>query len=92
MAKRIIERIRDSIRTGEWDFTFHAIEEMAENQIGISDVEKAVLDGKVIKTEKDDPRGTKYIVMGKSGSCPIAVAGRFKETGVFLIITVYKIN
>ncbi len=74
--------------------THHAIEEMAEDKLGIFNVESAVLSGKITKREKDDPRGIKYIIegVGSDQSTPIGVVGRFKETGTFLIITVYAIN
>lgn len=47
----------------------------------------------ILLKEKDDPRGTKYIIEGRGLDkvTLIGVVGRFKETGVFLIITVYKI-
>lgn len=94
MPQRIIEKIRDAIRTGNYDMTFHAVEEMAEDELTILDVENAILTGKTIKRQKDDPRGIKYVIEGIStdGSTPIGIVGRFKETGVFLIITVYTIT
>lgn len=74
--------------------TYHAVEEMAEDNLGIFDIESAILNGKIIKREKDDIRGVKYVIKGLSAdrSTPIEVVGRFKETGVFLVITVYKIT
>jgi len=52
VPRRAIDKIRDAIRTGNYDMTFHAVEEMAEDKLGIFD----------------------------------------KETGIFLIITVYAIT
>lgn len=49
MPRRIIDKIRNAIRTGNYDVTYHAVEEMAEDKIGILDVESAVLSGKIIK-------------------------------------------
>ncbi|MEK7242189.1 MAG: DUF4258 domain-containing protein [Planctomycetota bacterium] len=94
MSRRIIERIRDAFISGNYDITYHAVEEMAEDRLGIYDVESAVLNGKIIKKEKGDPRGVKYVIKGTGASqtAPIGVVGRFKETGVFLVITVYKIT
>jgi hypothetical protein len=40
------------------------MEEMAEDLLTILDVEEAVLSGRVIRVEKDDLRGTKYVVVG----------------------------
>ena len=94
MPRRTIDRVRDAIRTGNYDMTYHAVEEMAEDELGIFDVENAVLSGKIIKRERDDPRGIKYVVkgVGTDQSTPIGVVGRFKETGVFLTITVYDVT
>lgn len=93
MPRRIIEKIRNAIRTGNYDMTYHAVEEMAEDEFGILDIENTILSGNIIKKVKDDPRGIKYIIKGVSTnqSKLIEVVGRFKKTGVFLIITVYKI-
>ena len=94
MKSRVIDKIRNIIRIGNYDLTFHAIEEMAEDELGILDIEHAILTGKIIKTEKDDPRGVKYIIegVGVNQSTIIGIVGRFKETGTFLFITVYEIN
>lgn len=94
MSRRIIDKIRNAVRTGSYDMTYHAVEEIAEDKLGIFDVENAVLSGKIIKREKDDPRGIKYVIKGAGSdqSTPIGVVGRFKETGIFLIITVYVIT
>lgn len=94
MPRQIIDKIRNAIRAGNYDLTYHAVEEMAEDKLGIFDIENAVLTGKIIKREKDDPRGIKYVIngVGIDKSTQIGVVGRFKETDVFLIITVYKIT
>ena len=94
MPRRAIDRIRNAIRAGNYDMTHHAVEEMAEDGLGIFDIESAILSGEVIRRQKDDPRGTKYILegLGTDQLTSIGLVGRFKETSVFLIITVYKIN
>ena len=74
--------------------TFHAMEEMAEDELDIEDVEQAVLNGRIAKVERDDPRGTKYAVEGTGvdGLTPVAVVGRFTNSGRCVIITVYEVN
>ena len=93
MPRGVTGKIRDAIKTGDYDVTFHAVEEMAEDNLGILDVESAILGGSIVKRQKDDPRGTKYVIegAGETQSARIGVVGRFKETGTFLIITVYAI-
>jgi hypothetical protein len=59
-----IDRIREKIRFRQYDMSAYAMEEMAEDFLTILDVEEAVLSGRIIRVEKDDPRGTKYVVVG----------------------------
>jgi len=94
MPRRIIDRIQDAIRTATYDMTSHAIEEMAEDLLDFTDVETAILRGKLIKTEKSDPRGTKYTVygFGTDDVTLVGTSGRFTGTGRYLIITVYEVT
>ena len=93
MPRRILDRIRASIRHVAYDITAHAIEEMAEDALDIVDVETAILNGRLVNTEHDDPRGTRYTVqgIGADGITPVGTVGRFTGTGRYLIITVYEI-
>lgn len=93
MKKRIIEEIKNKVKLNSYDLTYHAYEEMAEDGLSIIDVENAVLTGDFIKTQKDI-KGSKYIIngYGKDLTTRIGIVGRIKETGIFLIITVYVIN
>jgi hypothetical protein len=94
MPRRIIERIREKIRQGEYDMTAHATEEMAEDNLDILDVEQAIFNGQVSRAEKKDLRGTKYVVEGKAmdQQTPVGVVGRFTSTGRYLIVTVYEVT
>lgn len=94
MPRNDIDRIREKIRLRQYDMSAHAMEEMAEDLLTILDVEKAVLSGQVIRVEKDDPRGTKYVIVGTAldQQTPVGVVGRFASTGRYLIITVYEVT
>lgn len=94
MPRRTIERIREKIRLRAYDMTVHAIEEMAEDDLDILDVEQAVLNGQVVRREKDDPRGTKYVIEGLAtdGETSVGVVGRFQGSERYLIITLYEIS
>jgi hypothetical protein len=74
--------------------TIHAMEEMAEDDLDILDIEEAVLNGRVVRIHREDPQGTKYIVEGLAlnGRKVVAIVGRFMSTGKFLVITVYEIH
>lgn len=94
MTGRLLQRIQDAVTRGEYDLTFHAVEEMAEDDLDIYDVEAAIMNGSLAKVETDDLRGPRYTVAGTGvdGHTVVGVVGRFKETGVYLIITAYKVN
>lgn len=72
----------------------HAAEEMAEDGLDILDVEQAILNGQVTRRQKDDPRGTKYVVEGPAtdGKTSVGVVGRFLGSERYLIITIYEIS
>lgn len=74
--------------------TVHAMEEMAEDDLDIFDVEAAILNGQIVRRHKKDPRGTKYTVEGLAldGERLVGVVGRFHRTHRFLIITVYEVT
>lgn len=94
MPRQDIDRIRDKIRLRQYDMSAHAMEEMAEDLLTLLDVESAVLSGQISRIEKEDPRGTKYVVLGKASDeqTPVGVVGRFTSTGRYLIITVYIVT
>ena len=72
----------------------HAMDEMAEDKLDILDVERAILNGRIARAEKDEPRGTKCVVEGIATDqlTPVGVVGRFTSSGRYLIITVYVIT
>ncbi len=94
MSRRILRQIRNAIRTGNYDLTYHAVDEMVEDGLGIVDIEHAILSGSVTKTEIDDPQGTKYTIIGlaEDQRTEVGVVGRFKGTKTYLIITVYEVT
>lgn len=94
MTRNDIDRIKEKIRLRQYGMSAHAMEEMAEDFLTILDVEEAVLSGQIIRVEKDDPRGTKYVVVGTAldQQTPVGVVGRFASNGRYLIITVYEVT
>jgi hypothetical protein len=92
VSRRILDAIRNAIADVAYDLTRHAVDEMAEDGLLLADVEHAVLTGAITKVEIDDPRGTRYTIVGMAEDLKteVGVVGRFTETGVYLIITVYE--
>jgi len=64
VSQRLLDWIQYAILTGEYDLTRHAIDEMAEDDLDIADVEHAILAGEIARMEIEDPRGPKYTVIG----------------------------
>jgi hypothetical protein len=66
--------------------------EMAEDNLSIVDVEHAVLTGRVVQIQRDDPRGNKYLIEGMAtdGATMAGVVGRFCGADRYLIVTVYR--
>ncbi len=62
--------------------------------MGILDVENAILGGEITKMETDDPRGPRYTIVGlaEDQETDVGVVGRFTETGVYIVITAYKVT
>ena len=74
--------------------TVHAVEEMAEDDLDIFDVEQAVSNGQIVRRDRRDPRGVKYTIQGPTLDSEklVGVVGRFHASDRFVIITVYDIN
>jgi len=89
-----LERIRERVQFQQYDMTAHAMEEMAEDELSIGDVVSAVINGNIVRTEKDDPRGEKYIIHGLAvdGATEVGVVGRFVTHDRYLIITVFEVT
>jgi hypothetical protein len=66
----------------------HAMEEMAEDLLDIVDIENALLHGQIIRTERGDPRETKYIIEGMASdqSTLVGVVGRFRRFPVKILL------
>lgn len=94
MPRRTLERIRAAIRKGSYDMTVHAVEEMAEDELDMTDVEISIQSGRIMKTEKDDPRGARQTIHGTGAdrTTHVGTVGRFTGTGRYLIVTVYKVT
>jgi Domain of unknown function (DUF4258) len=94
MSRGEIDRIRGKVRLRQYDMSAHAMEEMAEDFLTIEDVEEAVLNGRISRVETDDPRGTRYIIVGTAvdRQTPVGVVGRFASNGRYLVTTVYEVT
>ena len=94
MASRELERIRTAILDHRYTLTEHAYDEMDEDNLDVLDVESAILTGEIDQILTMDPRGTRYVIVGKATdqATAVGVVARFVEHDQLLIITVYEIK
>jgi hypothetical protein len=94
MARPELERIRSAILDGRYVLTEHAYEEMDDDDLDVLDVESAILTGEIDQTLTNDPRGTRYVVIGNVTDLEtqVGVVVRFVEYNQLLVITVYQID
>ena len=93
MATRELQRIRNAVLDHRYVLTEHAYEEMEKDQLDVLDVESAILTGEIERALTQDPRGTRYVVVGKATDeeTPVGVVVRLVEHDQLLVITVYEI-
>ena len=95
MAKleKSLELIREKLRHQEYEFAIpHFFEELANDELIFADIETAVANGKINQIFTDDPRGTRFEIVGRSTDDRlIAVICRMKETGKLLFIPTWEI-
>ena len=92
MYERILNQLREKVRTRQYVMTLHADEEMDEDELSIFDVESVVLSGKIIERQKDQSTGEwKYLVKGESltGESVVTVT-KIGPTDKLIFITIYR--
>jgi hypothetical protein len=90
--ERILNQLREKVRTRQYVMAIHADEEMDEDGLTIFDVESVVLSGKIIERQKDSVSGEwKYLVKGESlaGENVVTVT-KIGPTGKLIFITMYR--
>jgi len=94
MASRELERIRTTILDQQYTLTEHAYDEMDQDSLDVLDIESAILTGRIDQTLTKDPRGTRYVVIGKATDevTEVAVVVRFVAHDQLLVLTVYEIT
>lgn len=94
MAHRRLDQIRNAVLDGRYTLTEHAYEEMDNDDLDVLDIESAILTGQIDQELTRDPRGTRYVVIGKGTDLEtsVGVVVRFVENDQLLIITVYEVG
>jgi hypothetical protein len=91
MFDRILNKIRDKVRTLGYVMTLHAEEEMDDDGLTIFDIEHCLITGEITECQKDRETGErKYLVRGENlGGNETTVVTNLGIAGTLVIITVY---
>lgn len=91
--KIIISLIRRLYREEEYILSEHAEEEMQADGLERVDIENVIMNGWVDRKLDDDPRGTRYCVVGPAlDERMIEMVCRFTDSEKLVIITVYDVD
>jgi len=93
MFGRILNRMREKIRTRQYVMTLHAEEEMDNDGLSIFDVERGLLTGNIVERQKDRATGEwKYLVEGQTvAGDPVVIVAKLSATDKLVIITVFLV-
>ena len=91
MFDRILVKMRDRIRNGQYVLTIHAEEEMDEDGLNVIDVEECILTGRIVERQKDRAAGEwKYVIVGRTtGASRASVVARIGPTDTVIVLTVF---
>ena len=65
MYEKILRRMRDCVRSGDFVATMHALQEMLDDGLTASDIRRIVLTGRVRERQKDRTTDeSKYVIDG----------------------------
>ena len=92
MFERVLRRLREKVRMGQYVMTIHAEEEMEADDLGVFDVESAILTGRILERQRDrDTREPKYLLRGEAlDERSIVVVMKLSPTGKMVVVTVYR--
>lgn len=85
-----VQKLRDLVKAGKYEFSKHAEREREADQITVAELEEALSGCDTIEEYPDDPRGASMLVLGVCDQRPIhAVCALKTDPDEVLLITVY---
>ena len=88
-----VNEIQRLIRQGNYEFSIHAQQERLDEDLDVTEIEEALVQGEILEDYPDDPRGESCLVLGYAGTKPIhtVVGWARKSPGarILRLITVY---
>ena len=92
MYPRVLDRIRALVRRGEYILSIHAENELADDQFTEQDLEAVIINGKIIRRERDRIGRPKYVVQGTAldRRGMTAVVQLLQTRQLVVIVTTYE--
>lgn len=92
MYPRVLQQIRALVRQGEYVLSVHVENELDDDGFTDQDLEASILNGKIVRRERDSIGRPKYVIEGTAldGRSLTAVAQPFRTRQLVLIITAYE--
>lgn len=89
--RRVLDRIREKVRSGEYTLTYHAVDEMTDDDFEEEDFEEAIATGWIVRRQKDRLGRRKYTIEGAArDNRPLRAVCRFSDTGEkIVVLTIY---
>ncbi|HJY81837.1 MAG TPA: DUF4258 domain-containing protein [Candidatus Binatia bacterium] len=88
-----IDEIHQLIGQGRYEFSFHAQQERLDEDLDVTEIEEALVQGEILEAYPDDPRGESCLILGYAGTKPIHVVMGWVRKGpserILRVITVY---
>jgi len=84
-----IEEIRDEVKRGEYEISFHAETERYAEDITLHDIETVIFDGQILEEYPDDPRGPSCLILGYIQNRPVHIVCGYTSTKWIRMVTVY---
>ncbi|ETW97951.1 MAG: hypothetical protein ETSY2_43585 [Candidatus Entotheonella gemina] len=93
MYDRILARIQEHIRQGEYILTDHVRDEMDEDDFTLYDLEQGILSGNILERQRDRvTREAKYRIRGTAtDDREMEIIVKFNFNRRLVIITVYEL-
>jgi len=87
-----LQRIRRKVSNGQFIVGTHVFNKLEELGLTVEDVFLVVKYGEIVNELTDDPRGTRYVILGKATEgVSLGLVCRFLETGQIIFITCYDL-
>ena len=92
MYPRLLQQIRSLVRQGNYVLSLHAQNEMANDRFTEEDLEGSILNGEIVRRQRDRIGRPKYVIEGTAldGRGLTAVVQLFQTRQLLVMVTIYE--